>query len=79
MADERATTTIYMPLLDEGVAVWRPIAAFDCGPGIYEVPPMTAGQAETETWAFLPGSKVVCDLRELSDGPVVVAVRIADA
>lgn len=51
-------TTIYMPLLEEGTNVWRPVIAEGLGNGRYRVvdrPPTD------EEWAFATGAVVVVD------------------
>jgi hypothetical protein len=67
------TRIVYVELLDEGVEVWRPVEAVDDGDTF--VLPVTA--PEGEHWAFSPGSRVRCELRELSDGPALIAAEIA--
>lgn len=65
VADE--PTLIYVALLDEGVDVWRPVAARHLHRDVY----LIADQAydrETETWQFEPGDRVRCRSMELSDG-----------
>jgi hypothetical protein len=66
--------TIYVELLDEGVDVWRPVAAAEEAPGIYRLP---SSAPAGETWSFEPGSAVRCELRELSGGVALVAVAAA--
>jgi hypothetical protein len=63
--------TIYIALLDEGVDVWRPVAAEREGAffRVADSPP------EDEKWAFGFGALVRCEQRELSEGPVLVAVE----
>lgn len=57
--------TIYMPLLDEGTDVWRPVDAAPVEGQIYRV----EGKIPLdEVWAFPPGSIVVCEQRELASG-----------
>jgi hypothetical protein len=68
---------IYMPLLGEGVDVWRPIRAEHMGGNVYRVPPKSAGH-EDETWAFSPGEDVICETIELSEGPALAATRRAN-
>lgn len=60
---------IMMPLADEGVAVWRPVAARKVGPKRYEVSDV-GGVPEDEKWTFQPGTTVICELRTYSDGTV---------
>jgi hypothetical protein len=54
------TATIYMPLLNEGTDVWRPVAATSLSEGSFRV----EGQMpDNEEWAHLPGSVVSCSSR----------------
>jgi hypothetical protein len=67
--------TIYVALRNEGVEVWRPVQATSEGNSIFQI-----GSAESdpgEKWEFAPGSRVRCELRELSDGQALVAVAAA--
>jgi hypothetical protein len=68
-------STVYVALLDEGVAVWRPAAAEQVTSDLYRllgsVPP-------SESWQFQPGAIVRCEVRTLSGGPVLVAVASLD-
>ena len=50
-------TTVYMPLLNEGTDVWRPVKARAFGSGLYRI---TERQADEE-WAFASGAIVVVD------------------
>jgi hypothetical protein len=63
--------TIYVALLNEGVDVWRPVAAEPEGSACR----LVGSMPETEEWVFPPGSLVRCEQRELSDGPALVAVE----
>jgi hypothetical protein len=64
-------TTIYMPLLNEGVDVWRPVEAMKIGETGYMV---TENPPPDEEWAFQPGHILRCEERELSGGKGLVAV-----
>ena len=57
--------TIYMPLLNEGTDVWRPVDAALVEGQIYRV----EGEVPLgEVWAFPPGSIVICEQREFASG-----------
>ena len=71
----RAMATVYVALREEGVDVWRPVEAEHISESIYRL--ADAPLPETEDWAFLPGSTVRCELRELSEGTTVAAVLVA--
>ena len=67
-------TTIYMPLLNEGTEVWRPVEAMkitDLGYMVTENP-----QFEEE-WAFQPGHILRCEERQLSGESQLVAIAKA--
>jgi hypothetical protein len=64
--------TIYMPLLNEGTEVWRPVAAIPLGDGRYRV----AGEMpEDEEWEFLPGDAVIGRARFFGGEQRIVAVE----
>jgi hypothetical protein len=65
--------TVYVRLLDEGVEVWRPAAAVELGDGLYRLMESDTCGAD-ELWEFPPGSRVRCEVRQMSDGPTLVAV-----
>jgi hypothetical protein len=65
---------VYVELLDEGVDVWRPVSAKEVRPGRYL---LEGSVPERERWAFAPGSIVECEVRNLSEGEALVAVRLA--
>jgi hypothetical protein len=69
-----ATQTIYVEPLDEGVDVWSPVEAVRDGDA-FRLP---VSAPEGEHWQFPPGSRVRCELRELSDGQTLVAVELAN-
>jgi hypothetical protein len=64
--------TIYMPLVNEGTDVWRPVEAAHVGPDSYLV---EGDVPDDEEWMFAPGSIVRCELRTLSLGEHLVAVQ----
>jgi hypothetical protein len=73
------TEQIYIPLEDEGVDVWRPAQAERLGDGSYRVLPTPDYDPADEAWKFPPGSRVICEPKQLSGGRVVAAVRLAPA
>jgi hypothetical protein len=72
------TERIYIPLLDEGTNVWRPVEAQKVGPDTYLIPTGLDPKANGEEWEFPPGSTVVCQPRKTADGTILAAVRLAD-
>ena len=67
-------TTIYMPLVNEGTHVWRPVEAMKIGELGYMV---TENAPPEEEWAFQPGHILRCEERKLSGGTHLVAVAKA--
>jgi hypothetical protein len=63
-ATDSDTETVLVPLLDEGVAVWRPVAAIPLGGDSYR---LEGRNEEDEVWAFAPGS-IVRARRKTIDG-----------
>jgi hypothetical protein len=59
------TEMIYMPLLDEGTSVWRPVQAERLDDGTFKV----LGEVpDEEIWQFPPGSVVQCREHVFSGG-----------
>lgn len=73
------TKEIYIDLQDEDVDVWRPTPAERLPDGRYRVLPAPDYDPEDEHWQFPPGSIVECEMRKLSKGAHLVAVRGAPA
>jgi hypothetical protein len=69
------TITIMMPLLDEGIEVWRPVQAELMPGGRYRI--VTRNDDEDEHWVFATGQVVVCEERILGGDPHLVAVSLA--
>jgi uncharacterized protein YjiS (DUF1127 family) len=67
-----ATRTVYVELLDEAVDVWRSVNAVEYGDSFI----LPASAPECERWRS--GSRVRCELRQLSGGQVLVAAELAD-
>ena len=70
---------IYVALLNEGVPVWRPTRAVDLEDGTFKILPTNNYDPETEQWEFPPESIVICELKILSKGNVLVATRLASS
>jgi hypothetical protein len=58
--------TVYMELVAEGVAVWRPVEAERREDGLFQI--VSSPPDETETWMFPPGSVVRCEEKTFSGG-----------
>jgi hypothetical protein len=65
---------IYVPLLDEGVDVWRPVEAVQEAEDVYRI---LSEPIAGETWAYSSGSRVRCRRQRLDGGEELVA--FADA
>ena len=74
VASQDRVVTVWMPLLDEGVDVWRPVDAEALPSGLYRIRSVNE-QPNDERWAFNAGDVVVCQHRHLSDGETLVVVR----
>jgi hypothetical protein len=57
--------SVYVALLDEGVDVWRPVAAQHVHGDEYE---LCGTVPDEEVWQFQPGEVVRCETRRFSDG-----------
>lgn len=73
---KNSQTTIYVSLLDEGIAVRRPILAEHIEGQIYRIAAQPYDR-ELERWEFEPGDVVLCQPVDTSTGPVIAAVRLA--
>jgi hypothetical protein len=65
---------IYVSLLGENVDCWRPVDALRLRDDTFTI---LGSMSEDEVWEFPPGSRVHCEIRPLSGGPVQCAVRLA--
>jgi hypothetical protein len=68
-------TTIFMPLLNEGTEVWRPVEAIPMADDTYRV---EGEMDEDEEWAFAPGSIVRGEVKRFHEGEGLTAVSLAD-
>lgn len=57
--------TIYMPLLNEGTDVWRPVEVTPLEGALYRV---EGEMPSDEEWEFVPGTLVQCEWKRFSDG-----------
>ena len=66
MSSEQAVE-IFVELLEEGTACWRPVLAVPLGGAVFKI---AADQAipTDEKWAFGPGEAVTCEQRVFQDG-----------
>ena len=59
------TTTIYMPLLNEGTSVWKPVSAERLSEDTFRV---LGSMPDDEEWAFTPDSIVRVSHQLFGDG-----------
>jgi hypothetical protein len=67
------TETIYVELLDEGTFVIRPTKGERLSQFRYKLLPTPDYDPELETWRFMPGTVVDCELEEHDGDQVLVA------
>jgi hypothetical protein len=65
---------IHVALVDEGVAVWRPVLAQRIDGDMFLILKDQAYDRSIERWQFEPGQRVRCEVRRLDVGPVRVAI-----
>jgi hypothetical protein len=68
--------TIYVALLDEGVDVWRPVAARRISADTYLIVDQDYDR-DAETWEFEPGSAVRCRKQQRDGRQILVAKEMA--
>lgn len=73
--DSNMSDQIYVALMDEGVNVWRPAPALRLQDDTYVVLRPDDYDPSLEKWQFPPGTLVICESKQLSDGIFPVAVR----
>ena len=67
---------VYVPLLDEGTTVYRPVRATPLGGSVYRL--ASSVEPPDEKWAFPPNSHVVCAEHVFQGGaPGLLAIRLA--
>lgn len=66
-------TTIYIPLLNEGINVWRPVQAKQLGTDVFKI--TSINDDETEEWQFNYGERVRCTHKKLNEGTHLVATE----
>jgi hypothetical protein len=74
MQSNEQIETVFVRLLDEGTDVVKPTSALPLGDGSFQLLPTSDYDPETETWEFLPGSKVQLERTVRSGGSILLAV-----
>ncbi len=64
--------TIYVPLLNEGTPVWRPVAAERLRDGTFRI---LTEMPDDEEWAFKPGETVAVRMHTFSGGKIGLAAE----
>ena len=62
-----AAVTIYVRLLDDGIDVWRPVAAKQLVGDNFQIEP-NAAIPDGEQWQFQRGQQVRCRWRQFENG-----------
>ena len=70
-------TEIYVALLDEGVAVWKPVRAEQVHGKVYRILDQPYDR-DNETWQFEPGERVECEWITLDEGQALAARNSAN-
>ena len=65
--------TIYVALPEESVAVWRPINAVRLHDNVFLIVEQEYDR-EVETWQFVPGDVVQCEIIQTYEGQILAAV-----
>jgi len=65
-------TQVYVALLGEGTAVWRPVQARSLGDGVYE---LLGAMDLGEEWEFKPGQSVFCEQHVFPSGQSGLVAR----
>ncbi len=68
---------IYVPLVDEGLKVWRPVRARRLAGDTYLILAQDYDRG-IETWAFEPGTAVRCRPERRDGGPILVAYEAVE-
>lgn len=68
--------TVYVQLLGEGSAAYRPVPAVMLNPSVCILDGADIYDPDDEKWEFLPGSQVTVEKKQLSAGEVLVAVGL---
>jgi hypothetical protein len=70
--------TVYVPLLNEEIEVWRPVEARRLSADTYLILDQKYDR-DVETWAFEPGTVVECRTRQENGWEISVATKAARA
>ncbi len=78
MAVISTRVTIYMPVLDEGNVVYRPVIAETSERLVFRILPPENAIPQVENWLFAPGSFVKCEHQILGGSAALVAKELVD-
>ena len=77
MVSSISGAVVYVPLLNEGVAVVRPTQGVKLGENVYRILPTRDYDPNDEEWEFPPGSVVECILETWDGNEILVAKKRA--
>jgi hypothetical protein len=77
-SDMTDDTPVHVRLLGEGVPVSRPVPAVRLSDNRYRLEATVGYSPEDETWEFVPGTVVRCELTSMNGDSVLLAVQRAD-
>lgn len=72
-----ASVVVYVRLLDEGVAAWRPVRALRKGSNVVMLQSSDDYDPGDEVWEFVPGQLVAVEERRLDGEPALVVTQLA--
>ncbi len=75
-SNTKGNTTVLVRLLDEGTEVYRPVDAVRVGENTYVLLATVGYAPDDETWEFVPGSHVRCELRDFGGVGEPVAMEL---
>ena len=78
MGSNTEMETVFVRLLDEGTDVMRPVQAERIRPGIFRLFKPTDYDPEYETWEFVPGSLVRCEIRHIKNEVILAVVEMVE-
>jgi hypothetical protein len=78
MVSNTEMETVFVRLLDEGTDVMRPVQAERIRPEIFRLFEPADYDPEYETWEFVPGSLVRCEIRHINNEVIPVVVEMVE-
>ena len=75
MSENNPSVRIFVKLLNEGTDVWRPVEAVRIDEDVYQINRSNPYDPQDETWEFMPGTMVKCEMKNLGQGQQMVAIE----